>query len=236
VSRIFTNMSDRVIFITGAKGGLGSFITKSFLATGATVIGASRSISQQDFPLPNFVALPVDFTKSAAVTSAVSSIVQRYRRLDVLVHVVGAFAGGQSVAETDDAIWEQMQDLNLTSAFYTLRAAIPHLRKSGSGRIVAIGSLTAIEPHAGLAAYVTFKAALVMLVRTVALENRDAGVTANVVLPGTMDTPANRKAMPDANFSKWLQPSEVAELVLWLSDERAGHITGTAIPIDGRSG
>jgi NAD(P)-dependent dehydrogenase (short-subunit alcohol dehydrogenase family) len=83
---------------------------------------------------------------------------------------------------------------------------------------------------------VTFKAALVMLVRTVALENRDAGVTANVVLPGTMDTPANRKAMPDANFSKWLQPSEVAELVLWLSDERAGHITGTAIPIDGRSG
>jgi NAD(P)-dependent dehydrogenase (short-subunit alcohol dehydrogenase family) len=162
--------------------------------------------------------------------------VQRYRRLDVLVHVVGAFAGGQSVAETDDATWEQMQDLNLTSAFYTLRAAIPHLRKSGSGRIVAIGSLTAIEPHGGLAAYVTFKAALAMLVRTVALENRGAGVTANVVLPGTMDTPANRKAMPDADFSKWLQPSEVAELVLWLSDERAGHITGTAIPIDGRSG
>jgi len=226
-------MSARVVFITGAKGGLGSFITQRFLAAGATVVGASRSISQQDFPLPNFVALPVDFTKAAAVTGAVNSIVDRYRRLDVLVHVVGAFAGGRPVAETDDATWEQMQDLNLSSAFYTLRAAIPHLRKSGSGRIVAIGSLTAVEPHAGLAAYVTFKAALAMLVRTVALENRDAGVTANVVLPGTMDTPANRKAMPNADFSKWLQPSEVADLVLWLSDERAGHITGTAIPIDG---
>jgi NAD(P)-dependent dehydrogenase (short-subunit alcohol dehydrogenase family) len=225
-------MSDRIVFITGATGGLGSFITKRFLGTGATVVGASRSISQRDFPQPNFVALPVDFTESTAVTGAVKSIVDRYRRLDVLVHVVGAFAGGQSVVETDDATWEQMRDLNLTSAFYTFRAAIPHLRKSGSGRIVAIGSLTAAEPHPGLAAYVTFKAALAMLVRTVALENRGAGVTANVVLPGTMDTPANRKAMPNADFSKWLQPSDVADLVLWLSEERAGHITGTAIPID----
>src|SRR5712692_1457014 len=228
-------MSERVVFITGAKGGLGSFITKRFLATGASVVGASRSISQEDFPLPNFVALPVDFTKSAAVTSAVNSIVDRYRRLDVLVHVVGAFAGGQSVAETDDATWEQMRDLNLTSAFYTLRAAIPHLRKSGAGRLVVIGSLAAVEPHAGLAAYVTFKTALATLVRTVALENRDAGVTANVVLPGTMDTPANRKAMPNADFSKWLQPSDVADVVLWLCDERASHITGTTIPIDGPS-
>jgi 3-oxoacyl-[acyl-carrier protein] reductase len=225
-------MNDRVVFITGAKGGLGSFITDRFLATGATVIGASRSISQQDFPRPNFVALPVDFTKSVEVNSTVKSIIDRYRRLDVLVHVVGAFAGGQSIAETDDATWEQMRDLNLTSAFYNLRAAIPHLRNSGSGRIVAIGSLTAIEPHASLAAYVTFKAALVMLVRTVALENRDAGLTANVVLPGTMDTPANRKAMPSADFSRWLQPNDVADLVLWLCDERAGHITGAVVPID----
>ena len=228
-------MSDRVILITGAKGGLGSFITERFLATGATVVGASRSIVQQDFPLPNFFALPVDFTDAAAVTGAINSIVARYRRLDVLVHVVGAFAGGQSVAETDDATWEQMRDLNLTSAFYTLRAAIPYLRKSASGRIVAVGSLTAVEPHAGVAAYVTFKAALAMLVRTVALENKDAGVTANAVLPGTMDTPANRKAMPHADFSKWLRPSEVADLVLWLSDERAGHITGSTIPIEGAS-
>src|SRR6202158_853550 len=228
-------MSDRVVFITGAKGGLGSFITRRFLATGATVVGASRSVSQQDFPLPNFAALPVDFTKSAAVSSAVNSIIDRYRKLDVLVHVLGGFAGGKSVAETDDATWEQMRDLNLTSAFYTLRAALPHLRKSGSGRIVAIGSLTAVEPHAGLAAYVTFKSALAMLVRSVALENKDAGVTGNVVLPVTMDTPATRKAMPNADFSKWLQPSDVADLVLWLCDERAAHISGTAIPIEGRN-
>jgi NAD(P)-dependent dehydrogenase (short-subunit alcohol dehydrogenase family) len=228
-------MTDKVVFITGAKGGLGSVVTERFLATGATVVGASRSISQQDFSVPNFVALPVDFTKAAAVNRAVNSIVERYRKLDVLIHIVGAFAGGKSVAETDDATWEQMRDLNLTSAFYTLRAAIPHLRKSSAGRIIAIGSATAIEPHAGLAAYVTFKSALTTLVRTVALENRDSGLTANVILPGTMDTPGNRKAMPNADFSKWLKPSDVADVVVWLADERAAHITGAAIPIEGLS-
>jgi len=226
-------MSERVVLITGAKGGLGSFVTQRFLSTGATVVGSSRSIAAEDFPLPNFVALPVDFTKAAAVHDAIESIVKRYGGLDVLVHVLGGFAGGTPVAETDDATWEQMRDQNLTSAFYVLRAAIPHLRKSGAGRIVAIGSLAAVEPHAGLGAYVTFKSALVSLVRTVALENKDAGLTANVILPGTMDTHANRKAMPGADFSKWLKPAEVADLVLWLVDERAARITGAAIPIDG---
>src|SRR5260221_4353586 len=226
-------MSDRVVLITGAKGGLGSFVTQRFLATGATVVGASRSISREDLPLPNFFALPVDFTKAAAVNSAIGSVVDRHRRLDVLVHVVGAFAGGKSVAETDDATWEQMRDLNLTSAFYVLRAAIPHLRKSGNGRIIGIGSLTAVEPHAGLGAYVTFKSALATLVRTVALENKDARLTANLILPGTMDTPANRKAMPAADPSKWVQPGAVADLALLLAEDRAAQVTGTVIPIDG---
>jgi NAD(P)-dependent dehydrogenase (short-subunit alcohol dehydrogenase family) len=226
-------MNNKVVLITGAKGGLGSFVTPRFLATGATVVGTSRSISQADFPEANFVALPVDFTKAGAVRAAVESTVSRFGRLDVLVHVVGGFAGGQTVAETDDTTWERMRDLNLTSAFQVLRAAIPHLRKSGKGRIIAIGSLAAVEPHAGLGAYVTFKAALATLVRTVALENKDAGLTANVILPGTMDTPANRKAMPRADFSKWVQPDDVADVVLWLADDRAAHITGTAIPVDG---
>jgi NAD(P)-dependent dehydrogenase (short-subunit alcohol dehydrogenase family) len=99
--------------------------------------------------------------------------------------------------------------------------------------MVVIGSLAAVEPHAGLGAYVTFKAALTTLVRTVGLENRDAGLTANLILPGTMDTAANRKAMPGADFSKWVQPGDVADVVLWLTGDRAAHITGAAIPVDG---
>lgn len=229
-------MSDRTIFITGAKGGLGSHITNYFLRTGATVVGASRTITQSDFAAPNFIPLPVDFTAPAAVRDAVASVISRFGRLDVLIHVMGGFAGGKSVSDTDDTTWNQMRDANLTSAFYVLRAAIPHLRKSTHGRIIAIGSLTASQPHAHLGPYVVFKSALATLIQTVALENKDAGLTANAVLPGTMDTPANRKSMPNSDFSKWLQPADVARLVSWLASEDSAHVTGALIPIDGANG
>ena len=228
-------MKNKVVLITGANGGLGSSITNTFLATGASVTGVSNKISATEFPQPNFTAVSADLTKANRVNDVVQSIVTREGRLDILIHLLGGFAGGKSIAETDDATWEQMQDLNLTSAFYVLRAAIPHLRKSGKGRIVAIGSLAAVEPHSEIGAYVTFKSALVSLVRTVALENRDAGLTANVILPDTMDTPGNRKAMPDADPRKWVATQDVAELALWLADERAAHNTGTAIPITAKS-
>ncbi len=226
-------MKDKVVFITGANGGLGTSVTRAFLQNGALVIGGSLRITAADFPQPNFEAMPMDFNKLDEIKRGVAKIVERNGRLDVLVHVLGGFAGGPSVAETTDAMWEQMQNINLTSAFRVFRECIPHLRKSKAGRLIAIGSLTAAQPHANLGAYVTFKAALAMLVHTVALENADAGVTANVILPGTMDTPVNRKAMPDADFSKWAKTDVVAELILSLADEQAKHLTGLAIPIEG---
>jgi len=229
-----SSMKNRVVLVTGANGGLGTAVTRKFLSDGATVVGMARKISSADFPSPNFTGISADLTQSAGVDGAVSSVVNRFGGIDVLAHVVGAFAGGK-IAETDDATWAQMADLNLNSAFYVLRAAIPHLRKSGAGRIIAIGSLAAMEPHAGIGAYVTFKSALTMLVRTVAQENQDAGVTANVILPGTMDTPGNRKAMPNADPAKWLQPTEVADLAYWLASESAGHLTAATLPIDGRA-
>jgi NAD(P)-dependent dehydrogenase (short-subunit alcohol dehydrogenase family) len=228
-------MKDKVVLITGANGGLGTSITQSFLAAGASVTGVSDKISAEEFPQPNFTPVSADLTRVNAVNDVVQSVLKRARRLDILIHVLGAFAGGKSVAETDDATWEQMRDLNLSSAFYVLRAAIPHLRKSGHGRFVAIGSLAACEPHVGLGAYVTFKSALVSLVKTVALENSDAGVTANVILPDTMDTPGNRKAMPDADPNRWVATQDVAELALWLADDRAAHTTGTVFPIAAKS-
>ena len=161
-------MSDKVVLITGANGALGSAITNAFLAKGHRVIGASLNISAKDFPQPDFEPLSLDFTDVEKVRGAIKSLVEKYGRLDALVHVMGAFAGGQSIAETTDKTWNQMRDLNLSSAFYVLREAIPHLRKSGKGRIVVIGSLAAREPHANIGAYVVFKSALSMLVRTVA--------------------------------------------------------------------
>ena len=229
-------MKDKVVFITGASGGLGSSVTRTFLEQGARVIGASLRITAADFPQPNFEAMAMDFNQLDEIKRGVAKIVERYGRLDVLVHLLGGFAGGPSIAETTDAMWEQMQNINLTSAFHIFRESIPHLRKSASGRLIAIGSLTAAQPHVNLGAYVTFKAALAMLVETVALENAGAGLTANVILPGTMDTPANRKAMPDADFSKWAKTENVAKLVLALAGEQAQHLTGLAIPIEGGHG
>jgi NAD(P)-dependent dehydrogenase (short-subunit alcohol dehydrogenase family) len=229
-------MSNKVVLITGASGALGNPVTNRFLAGGATVVGSSRGITVDEFPSPNFVAMPADFTNDSAVRTTLNSIVRKYGRLDAVIHVLGGFAGGKSIAETDDSTWNRMRDQNLNSAFYVLRAAVPHLRKSGNGRIVAIGSLTATAAQAGLGAYVAFKAALSLLVQTVALENKDAGVTANVILPGTMDTPANRKAMPNADFSKWLKTESVAELAFFLAQDSAAHITGAVIPVDGQNG
>ncbi|HET7108162.1 MAG TPA: SDR family NAD(P)-dependent oxidoreductase [Candidatus Acidoferrum sp.] len=229
-------MKDKVVFITGANGGLGTSVTHAFLRQGARVVGASRRIKAADFPHPNFEAMALDFSKLEEIKRGVAKIADRYGRLDVLVHVLGGFAGGPSVAETSDEMWEEMQNINLTTAFQVFRETIPHLRKSGSGRLIAIGSLTAAQPRANLGAYVTFKAALAVLVQTVALENADAGLTANVILPGTMDTPTNRKSMPDADFSKWAKTEDVADLVLSLANEQAGRLSGLAIPIEGGRG
>jgi NAD(P)-dependent dehydrogenase (short-subunit alcohol dehydrogenase family) len=229
-------MKDKVVFITGANGALGCSVTRAFLQQGARVIGGSLRITAADFPEANFEAMAIDFNKLDEIKRGVAKIVERYGRLDVLVHVLGGFAGGPSIAETSDAMWEQMQSINLTAAFRVFRECIPHLRKSKAGRLIAIGSLTAAQPHANLGAYVTFKAALAMLVQTVALENAAAGLTANVILPGTMDTPANRESMPGADFSKWAKTENVAELVLSIAEEQARHLTGLAIPIEGGRG
>ena len=228
-------MKGKVVLVTGANGGLGIFITRAFLDAGATVIGSSRKIQQSDFSSPNFTALPGDFCSRSNAKAVVDQVVARFGRLDVLAHTVGGFAGGQSVVETDDATFQRMLELNLNSVFHVVRASLPALRKSGSGRIIAIGSRAALEPGASVGAYSASKAAMLSLIRTVALENQDAGLTANVILPGTMDTPANRAAMPKADFSKWVQPANVASLVLWLAGEAGKEITGAAIPVYGNS-
>ena len=156
-----------------------------------------------------------------------------FKRLDVLVHTVGGFAGGASIAQTDDATFSRMLDMNLNSTFHMLGAAIPVLRQAGNGRIIAIGSRAALDPGAGVGAYGASKAAMVSLIRTAALENKDAGVTANVILPGTIDTAANRKAMPKADFRQWVQPSNIASLIVWLASEAGKDVNGVVIPVYG---
>ena len=226
-------MKGKVVLVTGANGGLGTYVTQAFLDAGATVIGTSRKIQQSDFSNPGFSAIPAEISTREGAKVLVDQIAARFGRLDVLAHTVGGFAGGQSLADTDDATFQRMFDLNLNSIFHMLRAAVPALRQTGDGRIVAIGSRAALEPGPGMGAYSASKAAMGSLIRTVALENKDVGLRANVILPGTMDTPANRKAIPNADFSKWVRPAAVASLITWLAGDAGKDINGAIIPIYG---
>lgn len=226
-------MKGKVALVTGANGGLGVYVTQALLDAGATVVGLSRKIQQSEFDSPNFTALPAEISTAAGTKAAMESLASRFGKLDIVAHTVGGFAGGQSVAETDDATFQRMFDVNLYSTFYLLRAVIPIMRKTGNGCIVAIGSRAALEPGAGVGAYSASKAAMVSLIRTVAQENKDAGITANVILPGTMDTPANRKSMPNSDFSKWVRPAAVASLIAWLASDAGKDVNGAVIPVYG---
>jgi NAD(P)-dependent dehydrogenase (short-subunit alcohol dehydrogenase family) len=226
-------MPERTVLVTGAKGGLGTYVTRAFLEAGAFVVGSSRCIAYADFAHPQFAAIPADLTDPAQARQLADAVVSRWGRIDALVHVTGGFAGGSPIHETGDDVWEQMLNLNLRAAVNVFRAAIPHMRSAGRGRIVAIGSRAAVEPQANVAAYGASKAALLSLVRTAALENRDAGITVNAILPGTIDTEANRQRGTAEQRATWVSPARLAALAVFLVSDAAADITGAALPVYG---
>lgn len=218
------------VLITGASGALGRAVCQSFFDAGKKVIGVDR-VWPEKMP---FTALVADLSTAQACNWTVEQALQ-HGPIDALVHILGGFAGGAPVAETDDKTWHGMIDLNLNPAFYMLRAVLQPMIAARRGRIVAIGSRAAVELSPKFAAYAVSKAALVALVKNVAAEVRDSGITANVILPSTIDTAANRNSMPNADFSRWVKPESIAKLLIWLASEEAGEVSGAAIPIYGRA-
>lgn len=229
-----TGGEKRIALITGAHGGLGGSVTQIFLDAGLSVAGLARNIRSSNNTNPGFLGISADLLDIASTTAAVGTVLARHGKIDVLVHLVGGFAGGTPITETDDVTLERMLSLNLRSAFNIARAVVPPMRRAGYGRIIAVGSRTAVEPQPLTGAYGASKAALASLVRTLAMENMSAGITVNIVLPSTIDTPANRVAMPDADPSGWVHPDQVAKLILWLASDDASQISGAEIPIYGR--
>ena len=226
-------MTQRVVLITGANGGAGRAITLAFLDAGDTVAGVARKITAQDFNHANFVPIPADLIAPDGAGKAVAAAAALANRIDVVVHVMGGFEGGQPVWQTDDTAFERMLDVNFRSAVRIIRAAIPHMLGAAKGRVIAIGSRQAVEPAAMVGAYNVSKAALVSLIRTLALELKGTAITANAILPGTIDTPANRAAMPDADPAQWVKPESIASLALWLASDPAAAVNGASIPIYG---
>jgi len=227
------DLKNKVIIVSGANGGLGSPVTQTLLDAGATVIGVSSKIEQSEFKSSAFTAMPANLLDTAAVKNIVDQTISRFGRIDVLAHLVGAFAGGKPIAETDDKTFNFMFDVNVKAAFNMFRAVIPAMRQAKSGRIIAIGSRAAEDPGPTVGAYSASKAAVVSLIQTIARENKDAGITANSILPGTIDTAANRSAMPKADNSQWVQPTSIASLIVWLASDTGKDVTGAAIPVYG---
>ena len=218
------------VLITGASGGLGTAVCQEFLASGAKVIGVDRG-AQASGP---FRMISADVSTAEGCESMVKQALEE-GPLDALVHLVGGFAGGSGVAETSDEIWDKMMNINLRTAFCCIRAALKPMQAAGRGRIAAVGTRMAVEPSPNFAAYAVSKAALVALVRNVAAEGQKFGITANVILPSTIDTPANRAAMPKVDFSRWVKPESIAKLLVFLVSDAASDTSGAVIPIYGRA-
>lgn len=222
------SLKGKVVLIAGGSGALGQTVVATFLLAGARVITADRH--PPSVQTEGRIAMKADVTDETAVRHLVDDVIQQTGCIDVLINLVGGFAMGRLV-ETDVSVWQQMLTMNLTSAFLLSKAVLPHMLDQKRGRIVHIAARAAVEPFPGAVAYIVAKAGLAALVRALALELTGSGVAVNGVLPGTIDTPANRKSMPEADPSKWVKPESIAELLIFLASEEAPQINGALIPI-----
>ncbi len=228
----------RVALVTGGSGALGQAIVHRFLREHDTVcvpwiVDAERArlaASLDETSRARVLLERCDVTDDAAMARLATSVVEKYGRIDVLVTGVGGFAGG-SLLETDRATWDTMLALNLTTAFTAARAVLPHMLGTGGGRVVMIASRAVVPPAGGFIGYTVAKAGVIALMQALAQEVKAKGVTVNAVAPSTMDTPANRAAMPDADPRSWVPVTAVADAVAMLAAESAGHITGTLLQI-----
>jgi NAD(P)-dependent dehydrogenase (short-subunit alcohol dehydrogenase family) len=231
-------------FVTGGTGTLGRAVTKRFLDGGYRVAVTYRSPKEwtaleREHPGPSgdgsLLGLMCDVTQEEPVRLAMASAAERFGALRVLVHVAGGYLGGQPVESLEERGLRDMLELNLVSAFFAAKHAIPYLKKAGAGRLLFISSRGAVESYPGASAYAAAKLGLHALVQTLAKELKKSGITANAVLPSMIDTPANRAAMPDADVSTWVPPESVAGLLAFLASRAADQTSGALVPIYGRA-
>jgi NAD(P)-dependent dehydrogenase (short-subunit alcohol dehydrogenase family) len=227
----------RTVAVTGAFGALGAAIARRFLTDGARLGLIDRAPvpawALQELPAPHVLAGGIDLTHLEATAGAMQRIAQPGGAIDVLVNVAGGFRF-QKLADGDLAIWEQMFAINLQTAVTASRAVLPYLRTASAGRIVNIGAGAAARAHAGMGAYTASKAGVEKLTESLADELKDEGITVNAILPGTLDTPANRADMPHADVSRWVAPEALADVVAFLASEAARAVNGAAIRVFGR--
>jgi NAD(P)-dependent dehydrogenase (short-subunit alcohol dehydrogenase family) len=232
--------SGRVVLVAGGTGGLGRAVSLAFLEEGANVVVTYRNPNELDAvkhreggDAASFQGHQVDVTNVTAVDSFISRLLAEYGRLDVVVNTVGSYAGGVKLWEMDPKVFDQMLALNLRSGYLISRAVVPAMLKQRRGVIVNVASKAAFDHAAGAAAYAASKAAAVALMDSLAADLKGTGVRVNSILPSIIDTEANRKAMPNADFAQWPKPEEIARVILFLCSDDAKLIHGAAVPVYG---
>lgn len=235
-----SRFSQTVSLVAGGTGELGRAVALELLAEGAVVVTTYRGQAGFDELVQaagaNAVRLEghrVDVTDEAGTRALVEAIVARHGRLDALVNTVGGYAGGVKLAELDTNVLDRMLALNLRSGYALARAVLPAMLRAGRGSIVNIAAKAAQEPSPRAAAYAASKAAALALMSALAAETSGTGVRVNSVLPSVIDTAANRKSMPKADFARWPKPKEIARVILFLCSDDAAAIHGAAVPVYG---
>jgi NAD(P)-dependent dehydrogenase (short-subunit alcohol dehydrogenase family) len=234
--------SGKSVLIAGGTGGLGRAVSLAFLEQGAKLVVTYREQKEFD-DLKRAAGASaallqghrVDVTDEAAVDQLVQRVLAEYGRLDVVVNTVGGYAGGVKLWDLDPKVFDRMLALNLRSGYAISRAAVPVMLKQRSGAIVNIAAKAAFDHAGGAAAYVASKAAAVAMMDSLAADLKGTGVRVNSILPSIIDTEANRKAMPSADFAQWPKPEDIARVILFLCSDDAKVVHGAAVPVYGDS-
>jgi NAD(P)-dependent dehydrogenase (short-subunit alcohol dehydrogenase family) len=231
----------KVAVVTGAGGNLGRVVAEALAQAGASLALVDlneRALHETQAGLGmglDVLSVPTDLTRPDSVSEMATRVLAHFKRVDILANIAGGFTMGPPLHETADKDWNFMFDLNTRSVFNCCRALIPHMMEKGSGRIVNVSARAAAEGKARMAPYCASKAAVVTLTESLAAEHKFNDINVNCVLPGTIDTPQNRDAMPDSDWSNWVPPEALADVILFLASDAARCVTGAAVPVYGRS-
>lgn len=238
------SLNAKVAVVTGATGALGRVVVKALLGQGEHIVSTYRSEEKQS-ELDDFVgeasgmltSIQTDVTDEADVQALFQKVVEKYGHVDILLNIVGAFKGGTDIANTKETDWDFMMDINLKSAFLCSKAALPHMVRQNCGKIINVASRTAVEKRyrSKSGAYAISKAGIIVLTEIIAEEVRKYDINVNCIMPSTIDTPDNRSNFPDADFSKWVKPEQIAKVILFLVSEDSSTISGASIPVYGKA-
>lgn len=235
------DFSGQVFIVTGAAGNLGTALARQLATENAHIAlvdlndEALKQTAEGLDGSGTVIEIPTNLIDPDSVAAMVETVLEKFGKIDTLCNIAGGFRMGPLVQDTADKDWNFMMDLNARTVFNTCRAAIPSMLEHGSGRIINISARAAENGKGKMGPYCASKAAVWTLTESLAAENKFNNINVNCILPGTIDTPQNRSDMPDADFAKWVPPSALADVIMFLASDAARCVTGAAIPVYGQS-